>query len=240
MRFSKTSSIEEADVLRGHGRAAAKDAANAGIPQIDFLAQGLEQFGRGEERADLAVLENGDGLLHHMVHVGARHVGLLFGDDPFDPAGIQVNKITGTAAKIGQVLDGQAQPAGAGRADHQPGAAARKMGVGKFGGEFLVIRFVIVPADALLGHAGGAAGFKNIEGAALEFFRDPDFRLQVAQPFVLKVRKALQAAEAFDFSGGIPAGLFRPSRARTGSRFRGKNAIGRSRARGRQVGPGRP
>ncbi len=40
---------DEADVLRGHGRAAAKHAANAGFPKIDFLPQGLQQFGRGEK-----------------------------------------------------------------------------------------------------------------------------------------------------------------------------------------------
>ncbi len=93
------------------------------------------------------------------------------------------------------------------------------------GGELLVIDLVIVPADALLGHAGGAAGFKDVEGAALEFFGHPDFRLQVAQPFVLEMREALQAGEAFDFGGGIPAGLLGPIQPERAAGFRAKNAI---------------
>ena len=73
--------------------------------------------------------------------------------------------------------------------DHQPRAAAREMLVGNFFGELAVIDLVIVPADALLGHAGGAAGFENVERAALVFLRHPDFGLQIAQPFVLEMRE---------------------------------------------------
>ena len=139
------------------------------------------------------MFQNRHGLVHDVVHVGAGRVELFVGEHLLDPARVQVNEIAGTAAEIGQVLDGQPQAARAGRAGHQPGAAAREMRVGDFGGEFLVIHFVIVPADALFGHAGGAAGFKNVEGAALEFFGHPDFRLQIAQPFVLEMGKRWQS-----------------------------------------------
>src|SRR5256885_11777379 len=75
----------------------------------------------------------------------------------------------------------------AGRADHQPGPTAREMVVGNLAGEFLVIGLVVVPTDALFRHAGGATGFKNVERPAFEFCRHPDFRLQVAQRFILEM-----------------------------------------------------
>ena len=168
------------------------------------------------------MLENGHGLFDHMVHVGARHVGFLFRDHALDPPGVQVDEIAGAAAEIGQMLDSQAQAARAGRPDHQPVAAGREVGVGKLGREFLIVRLVIVPADALLGHAGGAPGFKDVEGAAAKFSGNPDFRLQVAKPFILEVREALQAAKAFDFRGGIPAGLFRPVQPERAACLRGE------------------
>ena len=87
------------------------------------------------------------------------------------------------------MLDGEAQAARAGRAHHQPRAAARKMLVADLVGELLVIDLVVVPADALLRHAGGAAGFEDVEGLSLERRRHPHLRLQIAQPFVLEVRE---------------------------------------------------
>src|SRR5260221_208533 len=63
------------------------------------------------------------------------------------------------------------------------------MFVGNLGGKFFVIGLVIVPADALLGHASGAAGFKNIVGPHLEFRGHPDHGLLVAEPLVLKMGK---------------------------------------------------
>ena len=98
------------------------------------------------------------------------------------------------------------------------------MVVGNFAGEFLVIDLVIVPADALLGHAGGAAGLENVEGRPLIFFGHPDFRLQIAQPFILEMREALQAGKTFDFLAGFqPAFLAQSSQ--KGNRFPARNAI---------------
>ena len=86
-------------------------------------------------------------------------------------------------------IRGEAQSARAGRADHQPRLAAWEMRVGNLFGELAVIDLVVVPANALFGHAGRAAGFENVERSALEFRRHPDFGLQIAQRVVLKVRK---------------------------------------------------
>ena len=104
---------------------------------------------------------------------------------------------------LGEVFDGQAQAARAGRADHQPGPAARKMVVRNLPGELLVVHLVIVPADALLGHPGGAAGLKNVERAPFVFRRNPNLGLQVAQPFVLEVRELHHVGERADFLARI-------------------------------------
>src|ERR1041385_3075277 len=87
---------------------------------------------------------------------------------------------------------------------------SREMRVGNFFREFAVIGFVIIPADALLGHAGGAAGFENVERFSFERGWNPNFRLEIAQPFILEMRKAQDIVEAFNFARGIPARLLRP------------------------------
>src|SRR5262249_36834979 len=153
---------------------------------------------RGEKSADLAVLKNRFRLIDDMRHVLFGDLELLVGDQLLHETRIQINKVAGTAADIRQMLDGQAQAPRASRAHHQPGAAFGKMRVGNLVGEFAVIDLVIVPADALLGHAGGAAGFKNIEWLSLELRGHPDLGLEIAEPFVLEMRKLLNIGEALD------------------------------------------
>ena len=196
--------------MRRHGGATAEHTPNAGVVEIDFLGQRFEQFGRGEQAADFAVLQDRHRLIDHVFHVGFGLVGLFVADDLFHPARIEIDKVTGAAAEIGEVLDGQTQPARAGRAHHQPRAAPRKMFVGNFSGEFLVVHLVIVPADALFGHAGGAAGLKNVERTSFELRRHPDFRLKVAQGFVLEMRKLQQVGERFDLFARVEM-LLRPA-----------------------------
>src|SRR6266545_2100880 len=200
---------DEADILRGHGGAAAEHAADARVVEIDFLGERFEEFRRGEEAADPAVLQNRHRLVHHVFHVSFGLVGLFVADDLLHPARVEIDEVTGAAAEIGEVLDGQTQAARAGRTDHQPRSAPGKVFVGDFSGEFLVVHLVIVPADALLGHAGGAAGLKNVERSSLGFRWHPDFGLKVAQPFILKVREFHQVGEGLDFLARIEV-LLRP------------------------------
>jgi hypothetical protein len=109
-----------------HRGAAAEDAADAGFVDIDFLGERLEQFGRGEEAADFAVFEDHRGLIDDVLHVGLGFVELLVRDQLLHPARIEIDEIAGAAAHIGQMLDGEAQPARAGRSHHEPGAARGK------------------------------------------------------------------------------------------------------------------
>ena len=135
------------------------------------------------------MLEDGDRLIDDVIHVGAGHVELFVRDHLFDKARIEIDEIARAAADMGQVLDGETKPARAGRAHHQPVMVARKMRVRELFGKLGVIDLVILPADPLLGHAGGAAGLEDVEGFALEWRGHPDFRLEVAQRFVRKMRK---------------------------------------------------
>src|SRR3954471_6422413 len=86
----------------------------------------------------------------------------------------------------------------------------REMFIRNFLGKFAVIDAKIVPADALFGHASGAARLEDVERFSFESGRNPNFGLQVAQPFVLKMREAQQVVEALNLGGRIPAGFFGP------------------------------
>ena len=55
--------------------------------------------------------ENRDGLVDHVFHVGFGLVELFAGDDLLHPSRIEINEITGAAADIGEMLDGQAEAA---------------------------------------------------------------------------------------------------------------------------------
>src|SRR4030095_16096616 len=150
-------------------------------------------------------------LIDNVLHIGARLVELLVGEQLFYPARIEVEKVTGTAAHVGKVLDGKAEAPWTGRPHHQPVVVAWEMLVADLLAEFAVIDFVIVPADPLLGHAGGAASFEDIKRAAFVFRGDPNLGLKVAKPLLLEVRKASDDfVERADFRRRIPAGFLRP------------------------------
>ena len=62
-----------------------------------------------------------------------------------------------------QVLDGEAQPARTGRAEHQPVGALRETLVRQRLAEHLVVDAEVVDVDARLRHAGGAAGLEDVD-----------------------------------------------------------------------------
>ena len=64
-----------------------------------------------------------------------------------------------------QVLDGQAQPARAGRPEHQPVAPFREELLRQRVGEHLVVDPEVVDDDAALGDAGRAAGLEDVDAA---------------------------------------------------------------------------
>ena len=81
----------------------------------------------------------------------------------------------------------------------------------ELGGELLVVGLVVVPADALLGHAGGAAGLEDVVRPALVMRRHPHLGLQVAQPLVLEMRESRdEVGERLHLPSRVPAGLARP------------------------------
>ena len=97
------------------------------------------------------------------------------------------------------MLNGEAETAGTGGAHHQPRAAAREVRVGNLLAELGVIHLVVVPADALLGHAGGAAGLEDVIRLALERGGHPDLGLEVAQGFVGEVAELQEVFGLGDF-----------------------------------------
>ena len=158
-----------------------------------------------------------------MLHVGLGLVAQAAGDQLLHPARVEIDEVAGAAAHIGEVLDRKSETARAGRADHQPIAVARKILVGERFAEFRVVRLVVFPADALLGHAGGAPRFKNIERLALVLLGDPDLVREITQPLVaVEVREAHQIVGRLDFGQRIPVLLGGPIQPEGAARFRRK------------------
>ncbi len=162
------------------------------------------------------MLQQDDGLVDHVVHVLPGDVELLVRDGLFHETGVQIDEVAGTAAVVGQMLNGEAEATRAGGADHDPRVAGREVLVGELVAEFFVIDAEVVPADALLRHAGGATGFEDVKGLACEGLRHPDLGLEVAQPFVLEVREVGDdVVVAVDLAAGIEVFLrpIQPERA---------------------------
>ncbi len=155
------------------------------------------------------MLHDGDGLVDDVGHVLLGDVELLLAEHEFHETRIQINEVARAAAEVGEVLDGEAQPARAGGADHDPRLAAREMLVVDLAAELLVVGLVVVPADALLGHAGGAAGLENVVRLALERRGHPDLGLEVAQGLVLEVRELEHVGRALHFLARVEV-LLRP------------------------------
>src|SRR5690606_1300839 len=114
-------------------------------------------------------------------------IEFLAQDEFLDPTGIEIDVVATAAAEIGEMLDGETEATRSGRSHHDPVAALGKILVAELFGELLVVVFVILPSDPLFGQAGGAAGFKNVEGPPLVGVGDETLVLLVAQPFVLKM-----------------------------------------------------
>jgi hypothetical protein len=137
--------------------------------------------------------------------MAARHA-----DEALHEARVEVDEVTGVAAVIGEMLDGEAEAAGAGGADHEPVALREKVGAVVVA-VFLVVGLVVIPADALLRHAGGAAGLEDIVGAFGVGLGHEALGLFSAEDVVVEVRKFFRdVGEALDLFARIPAGLLGP------------------------------
>lgn len=62
-------------------------AADAGIPKLHLLGEGLEELGRGEEAGDLAVLEDDGGLVEAACAMSPLGLVVLLRRAPSSPAG---------------------------------------------------------------------------------------------------------------------------------------------------------
>src|SRR5436309_1998430 len=109
-----------------------------------------------------------------------------------------------------QMLDTEAKTPRSGWTEHQPVPTARKVTIIERFRKLLVVPEVIFPADPLLRHSGGAAGFEYVEGPPAVGLRHPPLVLLVPEPLVFKVWKPTHVGKAVDLPGRIPACLLRP------------------------------
>ena len=102
----------EAVELRRHLRAAAEDARDPELLERDLLAERLEQLRRREQAADASwALQQGQGLVDHVLLVRSIIGHLAHLDELDDPARVEVHHEADAAAVLREVLDGEAQPA---------------------------------------------------------------------------------------------------------------------------------
>ena len=155
----------EAVELRRHFGAAAEDAGDSRLLERDLLAEGFEQFRRGEHAADTVVgAQQGEGLFDDVLFVGFGFVDLAALDQLDDPARVEVGHEADPAAMLGEMLDRQSEAAGTAGADHDPVGAAGECVVGQLVAEGFVVDAEVVDTDARFGDAGAAAGFEDADG----------------------------------------------------------------------------
>src|SRR5579875_2814837 len=132
-----------------------------------------------------------------------------------DPTRIEINAKTDTAAILAQMFDGQTQPTGTRRAEHEPIGPLGEIFVRQRITKHFVIDAEIVLDDAAFGNAGGAAGLENISWSILKRFGYPTAYRPAPQPFVLEEAKQFQIIEGLHILKRIKLkrfGAFQPER----------------------------
>ena len=201
---------DEAHVLGRHGGAAGEDRLETRLHERHALGEVLEEARRGEHALDVPVPYDRGRLVDDVLLVLAGHGALAHADEALHPARVEIDEVARAAAVIGEMLDREAQATRAGGADHQPVAALGEEVGTVVVAELLVIDLVVVPADALLGHAGGATGLEDVVGTPGVCLRYESLGLLLAQDLVVEVVEAHQIVEAGDLLERVPAGLLGP------------------------------
>ena len=194
----------------------AKMPGDAGVLQarpvrLQSIGQRLEQLGRGEQALDVVTgRQHRDRLVDHVVLIGLEvlHPALL--DELDHPPGIQVHAEADAAPVLGQMLDGQPQPPGAARPQHEPVAPPGKVLVGQGVGEELVVGAKILLGHPALGDPGGSAGLEHERRTIRVGLGHPAADRPAPQLLVLEVRELRQIVEALDLTARIPPRLPRP------------------------------
>ena len=127
-------------------------------------AQRLDQLRRAEHALHVVPgAEDRDRLIDAvlLVRFEVLHPALL--DELDDPPRIEIDAEANAAAMLGQVLDRQPQPPRAGRAEHQPVRAQRKILLRQRVAEQRVVDAKVFDRDAALRDAGRAARFEHVD-----------------------------------------------------------------------------
>ena len=163
--------------------------------------------------------EDGQGLIDAMLFVEIGFLNFAALEELDDPARVEIDAEGDAAAMLGEMLDGQAQPARAGGAEHEPVGSLGEGLVGERVAEILVIDAEIVDLKAALGDAGRTAGLEDVDRLARQPLGQPPAHRAAAKPVIFEVGQFPEVGIAVDFLARVDAGLLLPSRARRGSRF---------------------
>jgi hypothetical protein len=120
-----------------------------------------------------------------------------------DPARVEIDTEGDAAAMLREMLDSEAEAAGAAGAEVQPVSAAREKLVRQGAGECFVIDAEILMGNAGFRHASGASGFERKDRFVRVRLRHPAPHGSTAQPFIFEESKTIEILIRLNVAEGI-------------------------------------
>jgi hypothetical protein len=181
-----------------------------GTHRLEPERERFEQLRRRERAPDVVTrLEDRDRLIDDVIFVGLEVFAPSFFDQLDHPARIEIDTERDASAMLCQMLDGQPQAARAGRPEHQPVGALRKVFIGQRRAEDLVVGAEVVAVDARLRGPRRAPGLEHEDRLARESTRHPPLDRPAPEPFVFEEIELLNIVESIDAIARVPPEFLR-------------------------------
>src|SRR5687767_6060312 len=137
-----------------------------------------------------------------------------------DPARIEIDAETDSAAMLAEMFDRQPETAWSRRPEHQPVRPLRKIRIRQSLRQHLVIDPKIVDHHPALRDAGRTARLEDIRGLVRVRFRHPAAHRTASKPLILEMSETREISEPVHIFPGIPSRFLRPLEPEGRARFR--------------------
>ena len=148
-------------------------------------------------------LEKCERLVDAVLLIALGFLNVAAFDELDDPAWVEVDTEANASAMLRQMLDGEAEAAGAAGAEVQPIHTAREELVGQSVGEGFVIYAEILVRNAGFRHAGGASGFEREDRLVRVRLRHPATHGPAAEPLIFEESKTIEILIRLNVAEGI-------------------------------------